>query len=379
MGQFDKQFVPFIKNHDKDNWYGFTKPRMFFFNHNEVPDASFGAGFLVADEVGTMDIPHIHDGAHNFFIFTGAELDNIWDAEFEVYICLGDNPNSMEIYKITKPSIVWAPAGVWHSPVYYKKVVRGVNTMMSYVGEANGRVYPRRNEDGTEDWLYEKENTFKRPCIKPDKEFCTFCGLCFTNPNQTAEDVARYMAPFFQNQSYAGKFKNCIVELPKDYHKLGDAVMNPRCAFKGKCVMDKTGQQWSINIITKPCILGDAEPVSNGQVAEFLWFSGSDTVLPWESFDAEVEIMLGSDPEHMEAVTFDRPGVIALPPGMWRGAITVKRIGKPLCFIPYYNSDKPRYKITHKVVNGETLFVYDDETTIKNPTAGDELYLQIKR
>jgi hypothetical protein len=102
-------------------------------------------------------------------------------------------------------------------------------------------------------------------------------------------------------------------------------------------------------------------------------------VKPWDSFDAEIEIKLGNDPDHMEAVTFDKPGVIAVPPGMWRGAVTVKRLGKPLCFIPYYTQDKPRYKITRKAVNGENVLVYNDETTIKHPTAGDELYLQMKR
>ena len=81
----------------------------------------------------------------------------------------------------------------------------------------------------------------------------------------------------------------------------------------------------------------------------------------------------------MEAVGFDRPGVIAVPAGMWRGTVTVKRLGKPVCFIPYYMQDKPRYKITRKLVDGEPLLVYSDESTIKNPTPGDELYLQIKR
>jgi hypothetical protein len=64
---------------------------------------------------------------------------------------------------------------------------------------------------------------------------------------------------------------------------------------------------------------------------------------------------------------------------MWRGAITVKRLGKPVCLIPYYLQDKPRYKITRKTVGGENALVYDDESTIKNPTQGDELFLQIKR
>jgi len=378
MGKLDKQFNPFIQTHDKDNWYGYTHPRMTFFNSDDViPDVPFGTGFLVADKIGTMDIPHIHDGAYNFFVFTGAELDRIFEAEFEVAICIGDSAQSMEIYEITKPSIVSAPPGVFHSPVYFKKVVRGLNTMLSYVGTTKGRVYSRLDENGKEEWLYQKDHS--RPCVKdPDKE-CTFCGLCFTNPKKTDEAHRREMEPFYKNASTVGKYRDCIVELRKNYHKLGDAVMNPRCVFKGKEDMPDTGYQFSFNIVTAPCTLGDNEPVSNGQIAEFLWFSGTDVVLPWDSLDAEIEVMLGDDPDHMEAVTFDKPGVIAVPAGMWRGTVTVKRLGKPVCFIPYYMQDKPRYKITRKMVDGDSVLVYSDETTIKDPTSGDELYLQIKR
>ena len=122
--------------------------------------------------------------------------------------------------------------------------------------------------------------------------------------------------------------------------------MNPRCVFKGKEDMPHTVQQFSFNIITKPCVLGDEKPTSNGQVAEFLWFSGCDVVEPWETFDADIEIELGDDPEHMEKVHFSEAGMIAIPPGKWRGAITVKRADKPICFIPFYPSETPRYKIT---------------------------------
>ena len=378
MSSLDKLFHPFIKTHDKDDWAGYTSPRMAFFNNDDViPDVQFGTGFLVATRAGTMDIPHIHDGAHNFFVFTGADLSNLFESEFEVGFCIGDTAQSMEIYHITKPSIAVAPAGVFHGPVYFKKVVRGLNTMLQYVGTTIGRVYPRTDENGKEEWLYEKDTI--RYCMKDAAKPCTFCGLCFTNPDETEDDVRKYMEPFYKNASTVGKYKDCIVELRKDYHTLGDAVMNPRCVFKGKEDMPNTVQQFSINIITAPCKLGDDEPTSNGQIAEFLWFSGTDVVEPWESFDAEISILLGNDPNNMEVVTFNEPGVIAIPPGTWRGAIHVIRAGKPICFIPFYPSENPRYKLTQKVADGEKLLVYHDETTIKNPTAGDELYMQIKR
>jgi hypothetical protein len=176
----------------------------------------------------------------------------------------------MEIYHITKPSIVCAPPGVFHSPVYFKKVVRGLNTMLSYVGTTMGRVYSRLDASGKEEWLYEKESS--RPCIKDPSKECSFCGLCFTDPNKTDEDVRKYMEPFYKNASTVGKYKHCIKELRKDYHNLGDAIMNPRCVFKGKEDMPGTGQQFSINIVTAPLKLGDDEPVSNGKSLNFCGF-----------------------------------------------------------------------------------------------------------
>jgi hypothetical protein len=65
-------------------------------------------------------------------------------------------------------------------PVYFKKVVRGINTMLTYVGTTKGRVYSRIDGSGKEEWLYEKEGANPRPCVKDPTKECTFCGLCFT-------------------------------------------------------------------------------------------------------------------------------------------------------------------------------------------------------
>ena len=375
MGNLDKLFKPFIQTHDKDNWAGYVSPRMGYFNFDD--EDSFGAGFLVANRYGTMDIPHIHDGAANFFCFTGADLDNIWESEFTVAFCIGDNADSMEIYEMSEPCFVSAPAGLWHSPVYFKNVPKGLNCMLWYSGHAYARIYPRLGENGVSEPYIDQEP--ERDCKLDPTKKCSFCGLCFTDPNQTEQEVIDYMAPFYANASKEGKFKDNVKPLRKDYHKISDAIMSPRAVFKGAEDMPGADRQFSINIITKPCKLGDDEPVSNGQVAEYLWFSGTDTTNSWDTFDADIEVMVGEDPGNMQAISFDKPGLIAIPPGIWRGPITIKRAGKPICFIPWYPHNKKRYKITQKIIDGKKVLVYDDESTIKEPTAGDELFMQIKR
>ncbi len=367
-------FHPFVASDAKAHWEGYTSPRMDYFC-GDIPNVNFNAGFLVAIKPGYMDIPHIHDGADNFFIVTGAELDDVFNSEFEVDMFLGDSPSSMEMYKITKPSIIRVPAGTWHCPVYYKKIHRGINTIMWYEGISTGRVYPKVDENGNETVFYEKDN-WVRPCVKDETKLCTYCGLCFS---QSEDHVKEFMAPFFEKRATTQKYKDCIIELKQDHHKLGDAVLSPRIAFNGVTENTQVPRQFSFNIITKGCTLGDDEPVGNGQVEEFLWFSGADAFDPWTSFDAEIEMLVGPDPDHLQKIVINKPGVVALPGGSWKGPMKVIRAGKPLCFIPWYSQMKPRYKLTRKTVGGKPFMVYDDETTIKEPTAGDELFMQIKR
>ena len=71
------------------------------------------------------------------------------------------------------------------------------------------------------------------------------------------------------------------------------------------------------------------------------------------------------------------PGVVPYARSL-AGAITVKPSASRSAH-SFYPHDKKRYKITQKIVDGKKLLVYDDETTITEPTAGDELFLQIKR
>jgi hypothetical protein len=180
--------------------------------------------------------------------------------------------------------------------------------------------------------------------------------------------------PFLEKAAKTKKYAGCILELKPDAHGLGDKVRSPRIACRGSADLPGLDRQFSINIIDRPCVLGD-EIMSGGRASEYLWFSGADAVDPWTSFDAEIEVMLGEDPAHMEPVRFSKPGVLALPPGTWRGEVKVLRAGKPLCFIPWYQSTKPRYKVTQKVLGGEKVLLYGDGDTVTKPTESDELYL----
>ena len=90
-------------------------------------------------------------------------------------------------------------------------------------------------------------------------------------------------------------------------------------------------------------------------------------------------MQVGEDPEHMETVVIDKPGIVTIAPGQWRGAITAKRVGKPVFLQPWYMSGKDRYRLTQKEADGKKVCVFDDASTITEPTQSDELYMFLKK
>jgi hypothetical protein len=375
MTDLEKCIHPFVPSYHK--WARFVNPRTGFFS-NDIPGVNFGTGFLVANQQEIMEVPHVHEATNEYFIFTGADLDNVFDAEFEIDFFMGDESDAMELFTITKPTIVCVPPYVWHCPIFYKKVVRGTNTMILYSGANWGKILRRVDEKGKEEFYYEGGSL--RHCVKDPSKKCTFCGQCFSegSAGRTEEGFMEVLAPLYKKaKPRSGKFDKYVYELRKDYHSLGDAVMNPRLYFGGVDEVENAEHQFSFNIVTKPVKLGDDEPVCNGQIAEFLWFSGCDVTREFECFDAEIEVWLGEDPDRMQKLVVDRPAVVSVAPGMWRGPINIKRVGKPLAFIPWY-PHKKRYKLSRRLVDGGPLLVYDDETTIRKPTPGDELFMNIK-
>ena len=369
-------FHPFVPDMVKLYWEGFASPRMGYHSGYAPTGTEFETGLLVAVRHGFMDTPHIHDGTDNFFLFCGTHLDRLWEDEFEVDLFMGDSAQHMEMYKITRPTLVRVPAGVWHTPIYYRNCGRGVTNLMWYKGFSAGRVYPGVDENGEPTEMYEKDNWI-HPCKLDPERNCVYCGKCF---NQTEEYISEFMKPIFEGMSSEHKYTDCVIELKPDYHSLGDGVASPRAVIKLTDMPGFLDREFSLNAIVKPCVLGENEaPVCNGHNAEYLWFSGADALDPWNSFDAELEILVGEDPDHMETVVIDRPGLVIIEPGKWRGALTAKRIGKPVFFEPWYLGENGRYKLTEKELDGKKVRVFDDSSTITEPNQSDELYMFLKK
>jgi hypothetical protein len=71
--------------------------------------------FLMAPE------PHVHDW-DEFLMFIGGDTTNLLDLGGEVEFSLGDDPDNMEKFVFTSPTVVHLTKGLWHCPLNFKRV-----------------------------------------------------------------------------------------------------------------------------------------------------------------------------------------------------------------------------------------------------------------
>ena len=105
----------------------------------------------------------------------------------------------------------------------------------------------------------------------------------------------------------------------------------------------------------KPCPMDDAH--IHHAIEEYLVFTGADLMDPFGSFDAEISIMMGEDPDEMQEYTINEPTVVRIPPNVWHCPIEFKRVGKPVNFMPIY-PDGCWSKISRKYIENDKVPTY---------------------
>jgi hypothetical protein len=65
--------------------------------------------------------PHAHD-FDQYVIFVGGDITNMMDLGGEVEFSLGRDPEHMEKFVFTEARMVYIPAGLYHSPLNFKRV-----------------------------------------------------------------------------------------------------------------------------------------------------------------------------------------------------------------------------------------------------------------
>lgn len=361
MGRFDGLFYTIPVEHH--NWDGYASPRAGFPGNDAMPRTHMYMGFSVAVKEGTMEVPHIHHAVDEYLVFTGADLVNFFDSfDAEVEVWLGEDPLNMEKITITKPTVIRVPPNLWHCPIRFKRVGKPVCFIPLYLDGDWSKITRIVDDGGMEAFQYEGAGL--RRCVKDRSKKCVYCGRCFSEAAREQEERGAaddYIKPFYEMENTrnpTGLFNRFVYTMEPEYHEWGETFANPRAGYPGIQVDEEARVYFGYDIILKPCPMD--EPHIHHAVEEYLIFTGADLMDPFRSFDAEITLMVGDDPDHMEEHVITEPTLVRIPPHVWHCPIEFKRVGKPVNFMPIY-PDGRWSKISRQIIrdDGTPTYVYE--------------------
>ena len=149
------------------------KPQAYFRGASQIPGSRFNVGFQIFVKPFFLDkIPHRHK-EDEYLIFLGGSFPNVFDFDADIELTLGKPGVDAEVFKITKPTIVRVPAGVYHCPLQYIRVDKPVFFQAALMEGMFGSV--RDLPDGTT-----KESRYNGPiqCKYDEAKKCNSCGKC---------------------------------------------------------------------------------------------------------------------------------------------------------------------------------------------------------
>jgi len=327
-----------VENHE---WYGFVSPRGFFRGATMMPKARLYMDFTVNEKELIMELPHTHHAVDEYLVFTGADLRNFFEFDAEVDVWLGDDPERMELFTITQPTIIRVPPKLYHCPVNFRRITKPIMFSAVYLDGDWSKISSRKDAEGREEFLYDGAGI--RRCVSDRAKECVYCGRCFTAGQKEAIEQAKKGAPpDILNPYYemaklprTGKFDRYVYQYKPEHHD-DPRFLSPRAGFRGLAEMEESRLWYLYNIVQQPCEIGELH--MHHAVEEYLFFTGAD-IKAFFDFDAEIEIQLGADPGRMESFVITEPTVIRVPPGLWHGPVKVRRLGAPINFMPFYPSE----------------------------------------
>jgi oxalate decarboxylase/phosphoglucose isomerase-like protein (cupin superfamily) len=163
------------------------------------------------------------------------------------------------------------------------------------------------------------------------------------------------------------KLDQYIYTIPEERNGFGDTYASPCAGVRGDTAWPGCNLYAGFTVVKKAHMM-DETHIHHG-VEEYLIFTGSNLLNPFD-YDAEIEILLGEDPDHMELVSFTQPTIIRIPQGFWHCPINFKRIGKPVNFIPLYPNGTWSRILRRMKPDGYPEYIYEDtklRRCVKNP------------
>jgi hypothetical protein len=324
------------------NWYGFVSPRGFFRGTTMMPKSKLYMDFSAVTKELVMEVPHTHHAVDEYLVFTGADMNNFFEFDAEVDVWLGEDAERMELFTLTEPTIIRVPPNLYHCPVHFRRITKPIVFSAVYLDGNWSKINRHVNAEGREEFTYDGAGI--RRCVLDRSKECVFCGKCFTamkdeSAGEAAIDLpspSEMLAPFYEMAKLprTGKYDKYVYSFKPEYHG-NPNIVSPRAGFRGTGEMEESRLFYMYNIVQQECSVGELH--MHHTVEEYLIFTGAD-ITDFFAFDAQIEICLGEDPEHMETYTITEPTVIRIPAKVWHGPVTFKRIGAPINFMPFYPS-----------------------------------------
>ena len=112
---------------------------------------------------------------------------------------------------------------------------------------------------------------------------------------------------------------------------LTDTILSPTISFRGDSDLPGAGINMGFRYYVKPFKMELQS--HHHDVDEYLFFLGGQLPDLTANFDAEIEIFLG--PEY-ERHIISKPCIIYIPRGFEHNPMDIKRVGKPLLFMPLH-------------------------------------------
>jgi len=99
-------------------------PQAYFRGARQIPGANMNMGWqLFVKPIYLERAPHTHD-ADEYLIFLGGQLPDLFSSfEAEIDFWIGEE---QEKYVITRPTIIFIPKGMPHTPLDFRKIVKPV-------------------------------------------------------------------------------------------------------------------------------------------------------------------------------------------------------------------------------------------------------------
>lgn len=351
MGKFDKWVYEFTP--DDANWgdwsYG---PQAFLHGEKDLEGARLYAGFQVIKAPVLMDAePIFHREEENMF-FLGASLPDVFSSfDAEIHFYMGKTLETLEKIVITEPTVVRVPKGYWHGPLNFVRVDKPLLYQAALFSGRPGSVR-KVDADGTEMMVFSENETHRYPVENKFKSVKwtainedgvdSYTGTGAYDESKAVSQDEACVSPTHKSRPYSDAttlkapkpaltpdIAKSVVPLPKEITDWGNWMPNPKTYFRGATYMEDATYHIGWQIFTGA---NDMEEAHFHQgVDEYLFFMGANPMDMFD-FDAEIEILMGEDPDHMETIHINKPTVIRFPANTWHCPIKFRKMNKPILF-----------------------------------------------